>query len=241
MTPLNQRYFIPSTTALSSTEEAAASAITATPSTGRTKSMFRQDDEIRLQARPEWGIGTVQKVEFVTREGAKDQRVWIRFPNVGMKTILAGAAQVEVVTRANDEEDVEHTFAAQELAHESGWLGEITKRKPEDAMTNLPPEVLDPFSSLRGRLKKTLELFRFTSDGASLIDWAVAQTGLDDPMSRFNRHELEEFFKHWARGRDEQLRSLMSEARRNREPVNDLMKSAAPGAQAALEGCHGRA
>ena len=203
--------------------------------------MFRQDDEIKLQARPEWGIGTVQKVEFVTREGAKDQRVWIRFPNVGMKTILAGAAKVEVVNRANDDKDVQHTFAAREMAHESGWLGEIAKRQPEEAMTHLPPEVLDPFSSLRGRLEKTLDLYRFTSDGASLIDWAIAQTGLDDPMSRFNRHELEEFFKHWARGRDEQLRALMTEARRNREPMNDLLKSAPRVARAALEECHGRA
>ena len=202
--------------------------------------MYRQDDEIRLQARPEWGIGVVQKVEFVTREGVKDQRVWIRFPNVGMKTILAGAAEVEVVNRANNEEDVEHTFAAREMAHESGWLGEIAKRQPEEAMTNLPPEVIDPFSSLRTRLEKILDLYRFNPDGGSIIEWAIAQTGLDDPLSRFNRHELEEFFKQWARVRDEQLRSLMTESRRNREPVDDLLKSADRGARQALEECHGR-
>lgn len=202
--------------------------------------MYRQGDELRLNARPEWGIGAVQKVEFVTRDGKKDQRVWLRFPGVGMKTILAGAADVEIVNRQHETDEVEHTFAAREMAHESGWLGEIAKRQPEEAMTTLPPETVDPFSSIRSRLQRLFELYRFNSNGGSLIDWAVAQTGLDDPLSRFNRHELEEFFKQWARVRDEQLRTLMNEARRNREPVEDLMKSAHRDARFALEECHGR-
>ena len=202
--------------------------------------MYRQGDELKLNARPEWGMGLVQKVEFVTRDGQRDQRVWVRFPSVGLKTILAGSADVEVLNRKQEEDQVEHTFAAREMAHESGWLGEIAKRQPEEAMTTLPPEALDPFSSVRARLKKIFDLYRFNSNGGSLIDWAVAQTGLDDPLSRFNRHELEEFFKQWSRGRDEQLRTLMNEARRNREQVDDLMKSAHKDARFALETCHGR-
>lgn len=202
--------------------------------------MYRQGDELKLTARPEWGIGSVQKIEFVTRDGLKDQRVWVRFPNVGMKTILAGSAEVDLVNRSQDEQEVEHTFAAREMAHESGWLGEIAKRQPKEAMTTLPPETIDPFSSIRSRLQKLFDLYRFNSNGASLIDWAVAQTGLDDPLSRFNRHELEEFFKQWARVRDEQLRSLMNDARRNREQVDDLLKSAHHDARFALEECLGR-
>ena len=202
--------------------------------------MYRQGDELKLNARPEWGTGSVQKVEFVTRDGQKDQRVWVRFPNVGMKTILAGSADVEVVNRQQDADETEHTFAAREMAHESGWLGEIAKRQPEEAMTTLPPEALDPFSSVRSRLQKIFDLYRFNSNGGSLIDWAVAQTGLDDPLSRFNRHELEEFFKQWSRVRDDQLRTLMNEARRNREQVDDLMNSAHRDAKFALEECHGR-
>ncbi|MED6307236.1 MAG: hypothetical protein VX563_04455, partial [Planctomycetota bacterium] len=73
-----------------------------------------------------------------------------------------------------------------------------------------------------------------------LVDWAVAQTGLDDPLARFNRNQLEEFFRQWSRGRDEQLRTLMQEARRNREPVDDLMKQADPTARHALQECQGR-
>lgn len=200
--------------------------------------MYQQGDELKLCSRPEWGIGTVSRVETVTRDGDRDQRVWVRFPSVGMKTILASAAKVEVLNR--QEVENEHTFAAREHAHESGWLGEIAKRKPEEAMTSLPPEAVDPFRSVRGRLDYALQLYRFTPQGASLIDWAVAQSGLDDPLSRFNRHELEEFFGRWAWARDEHVRALVGEARRNSEKIDDLLQSAGPAIQTVLTNANGR-
>ena len=202
--------------------------------------MYRQGDELKLANRPEWGVGTVQKVEFVPRDGRKDQRAWVRFPSVGVKTILAGAADAELVNRDGSLDDQEHTFAARELAHDSGWIGQIAKRQPEEAMTSLPPETNDPFAPVRVRLQRTFDLYRFNERGGSLVDWAVAQTGLDDPLARFNRNQLEEFFRQWSRGRDEQLRTLMQEARRNREPVDDLMKQADPTARHALQECQGR-
>lgn len=198
--------------------------------------MYKQGDELKLCKRPEWGIGTVTRVEHVTRDGAQDQRVWVKFPNVGMKTILAGAADVEIL---NGKEE-EHTFAARENAHEDGWLGEIAKKKPEEAMISLPPDVLDPFTSTRCRLERLLGLYRFNSNGASLIDWAIAQSGLDDPLSRFNRHELEEFFERWAWSRDEHVRTLVAEARRNGEKIEDLLEKATPGAQHAVANGNGR-
>lgn len=185
--------------------------------------MYKQGDELKLCSRPEWGVGHVTRVEHVTREGQRDQRVWIRFPNVGVKTILAGAAQIE---QLNGDGGEAHTFAAREHAHETGWLGEISKKQPEQAMTSLPPETTDPFSSLRSRFRITAALYRFRPEGASLIDWAIAQSGLDDPLSRFNRHQLEEFFSRWAWERDEHARQLFLEAKRNGEAVDDLIKQA---------------
>lgn len=199
--------------------------------------MYKQGDELKLCSRPEWGIGHVTRVEQVTREGQRDQRVWIRFPNVGVKTILAGAAQIE---RLNGELQEEHTFAAREHAHETGWLGEISKTQPEEAMTKLPPETTDPFTSIRTRFKVMANLYRFRPDGASLIEWAIAQSGLDDPLSRFNRHQLEEFFRRWAWERDEHARQLVFESKRNGEPIDDLIGCADDRMQKALREDNGR-
>ena len=137
--------------------------------------MYKQDDELKLCSRPEWGIGRVTKVEHVTREGTRDQRVWIRFPNVGMKTILAGAAEIEKMN-VSEGDDEDHTLVARENAHEGGWLGEITKKRPEEAMISLPPEITDPFTPLRARFKLLADLYRFQPEGASLIDWSIAQS-----------------------------------------------------------------
>ena len=126
------------------------------------------------------------------------------------------------------------------LGFGASWIGQLAKRQPEEAMTTLPPETSDPFSSVRQRLQKTFDLYRFNERGGSLVDWAVAQTGLDDPLARFNRNQLEEFFRQWSRVRDEQLRSLMQEARRNREPVDDLMQQADSSVRHALQECQGR-
>lgn len=189
--------------------------------------MFKQGDELKLCSRPEWGIGTVTKVEHVTRDGQRDQRVWVRFPNVGMKTILAGAAEIERIGGNHD--DDEHTLVAREQTHESGWLGEIAKKQPEDAMVSLPPESSDPFIPLRERFKVVAGLYRFEPQGASLVEWAIAQSGLDDPLSRFNRHELEEFFRRWAWDRDQLARQLLGEARRDGTSLDDIVSAAAPG------------
>ena len=107
-------------------------------------------------------------------------------------------------------------------------------------MTSLPPECSDPFTSIHKRLERTLSLFRFEASGSSLIEWAIAQTGLDDPLSRFNRHELEAFFDQWCRARDSQARSLAEEARRNRDDVAELINRAPVTARAALQGTRSR-
>jgi hypothetical protein len=79
-------------------------------------------------------------------------------------------------------------------------------------MRRLPEATLDPFRSIDGRLEATFALFRFEPTGRGLVDWAVAQTGLDDPLSRFNRHELESFFERWRGERDAHLGRLLAEA-----------------------------
>ncbi|MGA1224183.1 MAG: DUF3553 domain-containing protein [Phycisphaerales bacterium] len=193
--------------------------------------MFTAGMQVRHRQRPEWGAGTVSRVETLTRAGNRDQRLWIRFGAAGLKTLLASAADLEVVEGTGA---AEHTFAAREIASEGGWLGEIAKKRPEQAMTDLPPDATDPFLTPERRLKNLLSLYRFDA-GTKLIDWAVAQSGLDDPLSRFNRTELEAFFKTWSLDRDVQLHRLVTDFRRRRVAVDPLLADAPRSALAVLQ------
>ena len=75
---------------------------------------------------------------------------------------------------------------------------------------------------------------RFNRNGGSLIEWAIAQSGLDDPMSRFNRHELEQFFDRWSWERDRTLARTLEECRKAGDPIDILIKQAPPAARRGL-------
>lgn len=200
---------------------------------------LKQGDKIRHPKRPEWGIGEVTRIEIATHDGRSDQRVWVRFPSVGLKTLLASVAMPELVgSPANDPLSQFHaqpTLLDLESVREGGWLGEIAKRKPEDAMRTLPPRATDPFLSTSKRLENTLSLYRFTGAGRTLIEWAVAQSGLDDPLSRFSRHELEEYHKRWRFDLDAHLGRLLGEMRREQPIVQSLLERAPAAAVAAVK------
>jgi hypothetical protein len=118
--------------------------------------------------------------------------------------------------------------------NESDWLGPMAKKKVEEALISLPLDVRDPFNSMQKRLSLMMGLYRFDRSGRGLMDWAVAQTGLDDPLSRFTRQDLEQKFDRWAYERDNYLAKLLQEAR---APGNDssaiatAMKTAPPAGQ----------
>lgn len=102
-------------------------------------------------------------------------------------------------------------------------------------MAALPAEASNPFLSASRRLEFVLSLYRFEPQ-TRLIDWAVAQSGLGDPLSRFSRHELEQFFQLWAFERDAALQRLLAdqEFRGRPEVVQRIAAKAAPAAQAAI-------
>lgn len=195
-----------------------------------TPTMYTQGTRVRHRQRPEWGAGTITRIEPITRGTTRDQRLWIQFASAGSKMLLASAADLEVL----DGGAAEHTFAAREVTSERGWLGQIASKKPEQAMTELPPDATDPFLLPERRLKNLLTLYRF--DGSTkLIDWAVAQSGLDDPLSRFNRVEIEAFYKQWSMERDLALSRLVGDFRRRRAPFEGLLAGAPKAALAALQ------
>ena len=201
------------------------------------RSPYRVGEEVRHAKRPEWGVGTIQRLEPARHGGIVDQRLWIRFSNAGMKVVLASLGELQRTAEPVLGADG-HTLADRELRHEQGWLGEIARSKPEQAMTELPPQASDPFLPLRKRLEFSIGLYRFEPVGGKLLDWAVAQSGLADPLARFNRHELEQFFERWAHQRDLHLVRLSQEARNEPGVFDAAMKQAPPSAHKALRKLH---
>jgi hypothetical protein len=191
-------------------------------------SNWSKGDSVVHAGRPEWGVGHVLSAETYMHEGKPCQRLSIRFERAGTKTISTA-------------------FADLRPASEIPRLPELKEEEPdplaqaafgasvEQMMTSLPERATDPFTSLKSRLTATLDLYRFTESGGTLLDWAAIQTGLKDPLSRFNRHELEQWFAKFKIELDNHLRKLVRDIRRTEPATLDAVAAtASPAAKAAL-------
>lgn len=201
-----------------------------------TQIKFEFGDSVRHARRPEWGIGSIVKVEDMAINGNASQRLSIRFSNAGLKKLNAEMAHLEIVDGKNDISSGTQRNSIRELDRmsESEWLAPLAQKKIEEVMVSMPPEIQDVFNSLRYRLEFTLNLYRFDRSGRGLIDWAVAQSRLDDPLSRFNRHVLEGLFDRWARERDICLGKLLKEARRQPDLLKSVLVDILPAAREAF-------
>jgi hypothetical protein len=209
-------------------------------------SRYEFGDRVRHIRRPEWGVGTVTRTEDATVGGTPVQRLSISFPNGGLKKLMASHAELERVgatngaeaavgvAEGNGELRADAGIEPWERMRQSGWLTALADRKIDEVMVMLPEEVRDPFASIQKRVASTLSLYRFDRSGRGIIDWAVAQTGLSDPLSRFSRPELEQHFDRWARERDLHLARLLETARYETGDVRQLLQSAPPAAREAV-------
>ncbi|MEM6393345.1 MAG: DUF3553 domain-containing protein [Planctomycetota bacterium] len=120
-----------------------------------------------------------------------------------------------------------------------GWLSQLEGPSATDRnLWDLPPELTDPFATPEQRLEATLKTYRFNTQPGPLFEWAVTQTGLDDPLSAHTRVELEQAFPRFARDRDQHLRELVKQLKRSNEHefLRKLMnKTQHPPARSALE------
>ncbi len=122
---------------------------------------------------------------------------------------------------------------------DSGWLDQLeTAGGKKHELWELPDDLTDPFATPEQRLKATLDSYRYSTEPRALIEWAIVQTGLDDPLTKYTRPELEQAFPRFARDRDAHLRSQIREFKRK----NDLATIKAcqkgglmPAAQSALD------
>jgi len=207
------------------------------------KRIFQRGDEVIHQRRPEWGEGLIEQVANVTYAGHPAQRLVVRFAHHGRVTLNSAVAPLA-------SKEAEKTMSMISRKHNAasstdvspGWLDRLDQSRAEDVFTRLPDEMVDPFASEARRLTATLESFRFgedpTQNPRGLIDWAVAQTGLEDPLTQYTRHELEEAFKRFVVKRDEHLQQLVGQLKRidGQKIIQQLMSSTRyPGARAALK------
>jgi hypothetical protein len=198
-------------------------------------------DRVRHAKRPEWGIGSVVKAEHGAvngQNGQNGQRLSVRFPGVGVKTFVTGHAELQRVTEDVGEVHADgtsdHPVRLWDRIADAEWLAPVAQRKIEEAMISLPSEARDPFRTAEQRLTYTLSLYRFDRTGRGLVDWAIAQTGLDDPLSRFNRHELEQYFDRWAFERDAHLGRVLQEFDGDPARLDALLAKAPPAARKAV-------
>lgn len=185
-------------------------------------------DKVIHSAKPEWGTGVVTAASSTTHEGVPCQSLTIRFDRAGVKTIstafakLVPASEAPILlaaAAADPSPAADHTGNGNGngLGHRSSAIGgmePLVTPDPRQIMTRLPEAATDPFVTPLARLKATLNLYKFVPTGSSLLDWAAIQSGLADPMSRFNRHELERFFEGFAVVRDAHLKKVVQEMKK---------------------------
>lgn len=189
---------------------------------------YKFGDRVVHTGKPEWGSGVVSAAVAQVQDGKACQRLTIRFERAGVKTLSTAFATLRPADEAP-----EITRALAET--ENDMLGPSGEKRVEEIMTGLPEPATDPFASFASRFRATLGLFRFSDDPGSLIDWAAAQSGLKDPLSRFNRHELEQFFQRFRMNRDNHLAKLASDIRRKQPgDLPALTRDAPPAAQRVL-------
>jgi hypothetical protein len=167
--------------------------------------LFRTGDQVVHPKYPEWGSGVVDLAQIIKYQGKQGQRLTISFANHGRVTINTAVTPLQSKDAGNN---MNNTTTP-------GWLDSIAEQNdhPQSVLWALPEAFTDPFTNLAKRLDTTLESFRFSTEARSLIDWAVAQTGMADPLSVFSRHDLEEAFGRFDRDRGLHLRDLVREIR----------------------------
>lgn len=201
--------------------------------------------------KPEWGAGLISGAIKTTHDGHPCQSLTIRFERGGLKTINTAYATLipaehapsipaEPFFSASDEDQPRERSGSKFRIHEEQSKTNIQDKLSgmsdmRERMTKLPEAATDPFTTPMTRLKATLAMYKYVPQGGLLLDWAAVQSGLADPMSRFNRHELEKFFESFAVARDQHLKKVLAEARKlDPAGAQQLLAAAPAGVQQAL-------
>ena len=176
---------------------------------------YQKGDVVIHRRRPEWGQGVVDQATLIQHDGQPAQRIVARFTHRGRVTLNTAIAPIAI--KDSDPSVAERDAAAGGL----DGLATDDHFQIQRRLASLLPSMTDPLSSLTARLRATLDSYRYGDtpwdagqprDPRRLVDWAIAQTLLSDPLSRFTRHELEQAYPRFARDRDEHFIQLVRQA-----------------------------
>jgi hypothetical protein len=146
--------------------------------------------KVRNVARPEWGVGTVVRVQPARVGGRPAQRVSVQFAT-GCRTLLVPPARLVV--------------AGPEPGRATGWLDTVGRTTLDDKLRGLP-ESVTALLAPRERLAALISLYAVTEEPGALLRWARVQTGVADPLAHWTRDELRVALRDFCRARDVCLR-----------------------------------
>ncbi len=153
---------------------------------------------------PEWGSGTVLRVQSTMVAGQVVHRVSVQFAT-GHRTIVVPPGQIA-------EPQAEPQRAA-------GWLDQMGHRTLDDRLTTLPEAVREFLGTASQRLIVLARLYTLEDDGAALLKWARSQAGVADPLAHWTRDEIRAAFDEFCRRRDTLLRELAATLRQTQGPA----------------------
>lgn len=168
---------------------------------------------VRCASRPEWGDGTVLRVEGATVAGGTAMRVTIQF-EIGRKTMVCPPARL--------------VEPGAEPERSAGWLDAAGGSTLDDRLRSLPEDVREFLGTPAGRMRAVWPLYRFDDSPKSLIRWAMLQTGVRDPLAHWSRDELAVAFEAFRVERDSYLKNAAAVLRRTlgAEAVRDELAAA---------------
>jgi Protein of unknown function (DUF3553) len=173
-----------------------------------TINRYQQGDVVTHPKRPEWGQGVVKHSQAIIHQGTAAQRLSVEFTNHGRVVINTAVAQLAPKGK-------KQTMSSS-ITSSGGWLDQLEQtNKNSHELWELPEALTDVFTSDLQRLLATLDTYKFNTEPRPLIDWAVGQTGMDDPLSKYTRHDLEQAFARFARDRDLHLKEMVRLLKRN--------------------------
>jgi len=153
---------------------------------------------VRNPVRPEWGAGTVLRVQGTVVGGQVVHRVSVQF-DTGHRVLVIPPGRLEIA-------DAEPT-------RRSGWLDQAARRTLDEQLVELPAAVREFLGTSAQRLIVLARLYEWSDDAASILRWARSQVGVADPLVHWTRDELRAAFEEFCRRRDRLLRDVLAAIR----------------------------
>ena len=185
---------------------------------------FKVGDKVAHPKKPEWGTGIVVDAQPASHDGIAAQRLRIDFANKRNTTLNTAVAPLVSGEQINKSMNPTPKGLGQDMSMSTntgnkptaGWLDDLEGANGgKRELWDLPDGCDDPFSSDEEQLDVTLDTFKYSTDPGPLFQWAVVQTGLDDPLTKYTRVELEQAFPRYTRDRDNRLFELVRLLKRN--------------------------